>query len=299
MSQYAQLVKRAAFAAMAVATILLIAKLLVWWQTGSVTLLASLVDSLLDLAASFSSLLILNFSLQPADDEHSFGHGKAESLAALAQSTFIAGSALFLVLSGFERFFHPQALVEPELGIWVSMFAIVLTGILVVYQKKVVSLTGSQAIKADSLHYQSDLLMNATVMLALLFSSFGWPIADAVFGIGIGIYILKGAWDIGYQAVQSLLDHRLPQVEIDEIKRVAVGVDQVQGVHDVRTRRSGEIRFIQMHLELRDDLLLIEAHSIADKVEAALMSAFPKSDVLIHQDPMSVVKGERRKYSAN
>jgi len=295
MSQYAQLVKRAAFAAMAVATILLIAKLLVWWQTGSVTLLASLVDSLLDLAASFSSLLILSFSLQPADDEHSFGHGKAESLAALAQSTFIAGSALFLVLSGFERFFHPQVLVEPELGIWVSLFAIVLTGVLVVYQKKVVSLTGSQAIKADSLHYQSDLLMNATVMLALLFSRFGWPIADAVFGIGIGIYILKGAWDIGYQAVQSLLDHRLPQLEIDEIKRVAVAVDQVQGVHDVRTRRSGETRFIQMHLELRDDLLLIEAHSIADKVEEALMRAFPKSDVLIHQDPMSVVKGERRK----
>jgi ferrous-iron efflux pump FieF len=292
MSQYAKLVKRAAFAAMAVATILLIAKLLVWWQTGSVTLLASLVDSLLDLAASFSSLLILSFSLQPADDEHSFGHGKAESLAALAQSTFIAGSALFLVLSGFERFFHPQELVEPELGIWVSLFAIALTGVLVVYQKKVVSLTGSQAIKADSLHYQSDLLMNATVMLALLFSSFGWPIADAVFGIGIGIYILKGAWDIGYQAVQSLLDHRLPQLEIDEIKRVAVAVDQVQGVHDVRTRRSGETRFIQMHLELRDDLLLIEAHSIADKVEEALMRAFPKSDVLIHQDPMSVVKGE-------
>jgi len=295
MSQYAQLVKRAAFAAMAVATILLIAKLLVWWQTGSVTLLASLVDSLLDLAASFSSLLILNFSLQPADDEHSFGHGKAESLAALAQSTFIAGSALFLVLSGFERFFHPQELVEPELGIWVSLFAIVLTGVLVVYQKKVVSLTGSQAIKADSLHYQSDLLMNATVMLALVFSRFGWPIADAVFGIGIGFYILKSAWDIGYQAVQSLLDHRLPQVEIDEIQRIAVGVDQVQGVHDVRTRMSGEIRFIQMHLELRDDLLLLEAHSIADKVEEALMSAFPKSDVMIHQDPMSVVMNERRK----
>jgi len=289
MSQYASLVKRAALAAMTVASVLLIAKLLVWWQTGSVTLLASLVDSLLDLAASFCSLLILNFSLQPADDEHSFGHGKAESLAALAQSAFIAGSALFLVLSGVERLFHPQPLIEPELGIWVSLFAIALTGVLVLYQKKIVALTGSQAIKADSLHYQSDLLMNATVMLALVFSSFGWPIADAVFGIGIGFYILKGAWDIGYQAVQSLLDHRLEQSEIEEITAIALNIDQVQGVHDLRTRKSGEIRFIQMHLELRDDLLLIEAHSIADHVEAALISAFPKSDVLIHQDPMSVV----------
>ena len=290
MSQYAVLVKRAAKYAMLVASILLLVKLIVWWQTGSVTLLASLVDSMLDLAASFSSLLILNFSLQPADDEHSFGHGKAESLAALAQSTFIAGSALFLVLSGVERFFHPQQLVEPELGIWVSLFAIVLTGVLVVYQKRVVKITGSQAIKADSLHYQSDLLMNATVMLALIFSSLGWPIADAIFGIAIGFYILYGAWTIGHLAVQSLLDHRLPQSEVDKIRALALAVDQVQGVHEIRTRMSGEIRFIQMHLELRDELLLIQAHSIADLVEDAVVKAFPKSDVIIHQDPMSVVK---------
>ncbi|NRA19954.1 MAG: cation diffusion facilitator family transporter [Oceanospirillaceae bacterium] len=290
MSQYAVLVKRAAKYAMLVASILLLVKLIVWWQTGSVTLLASLVDSMLDLAASFSSLLILNFSLQPADDEHSFGHGKAESLAALAQSTFIAGSALFLVLSGVERFFHPQQLVEPELGIWVSLFAIVLTGVLVVYQKRVVKITGSQAIKADSLHYQSDLLMNATVMLALIFSSLGWPIADAIFGIAIGFYILYGAWTIGQLAVQSLLDHRLPQSEVDKIRALALAVDQVQGVHEIRTRMSGEIRFIQMHLELRDELLLIQAHSIADLVEDAVVKAFPKSDVIIHQDPMSVVK---------
>ncbi|NQZ30373.1 MAG: cation diffusion facilitator family transporter [Oceanospirillaceae bacterium] len=295
MSQYAVLVKRAALYAMLVASTLLLVKLIVWWQTGSVTLLASLVDSLLDLAASCSSLLILSFSLQPADDEHSFGHGKAESLAALAQSTFIAGSSLFLVLSGIERFFHPQELVKPELGIWVSLFAIIVTGVLVLYQKHVVKLTGSEAIKADSLHYQSDLLMNATVMLALFFSSLGWPMADAIFGIAIGFYILKSAWEIGYQAVQSLLDHRLPQSEMETILALALAVDNVEGVHDLRTRMSGETRFIQMHLELRDDLLLIQAHQIADKVEEALIAAFPGSDVLIHQDPMSVVKPKPNK----
>ena len=293
--QYAVLVKRAALSAMLVASILLVVKVLVWWQTGSVALLASLVDSLLDLAASLSSFLILSYSLQPADEEHSFGHGKAESLAALVQSTFITGSALFLVLSGVERFYHPQDLVSPELGIWVSLFAILLTGILVCYQKWVVKQTGSLAIKADSLHYQSDLLMNGTVMLALILSSLGWPIADAVFGIAIGFYILYGAARIGYEAIQSLLDHQLPQVELQRIRIIALSVEQVAGMHQLRTRMSGATRFIQMHLELDDDLLLIEAHVIADRVEELLICEFPGSDVLIHQDPKSVVPAQNQK----
>jgi len=288
-NNYALLVKRAAMYAMVVASILLVTKLLVWWQTGSVTLLASLVDSLLDLGASFTSLIILNYSLQPADDEHSFGHGKAESLAALAQSMFIAGSSFFLVISGIERFFHPQKLVEPVLGIWVSLFAIILTGALVAYQKWVVKQTGSQAIKADSLHYQSDLLMNGTVMVALIISNLGWPIADAVFGIAIGLYILKSAWAIAYQAVQSLLDHRLPMSELQRIEEIVLAVEDVQGFHQLRTRMSGETRFIQMHLELDDNLKLITAHQIADTVEALLLKTFPNADILIHQDPLSVV----------
>jgi ferrous-iron efflux pump FieF len=293
-NQYAVLVKRAALAAICVASVLLMSKLFVWWQTGSVALMASLVDSLLDLVASFISFFILKYSLQPADDEHSFGHGKAESLAALAQSTFIAGSAFFLVISGVERFFHPQLLVDPEQGIAVSLFALVLTGGLVIYQKKVVRLTGSQAIKADSLHYQSDLLMNGSVMLALVISSLGWPIADAIFGIAIGFYILYGAWQIGYEAVQSLLDHRLPTQELERIKQIVLEVDRVLGIHDLRTRKSGETRFIQLHLELPDELLLIEAHVIADEVESRLMAEFSKTDIIIHQDPISVVLKEIR-----
>lgn len=288
--QYGKLVKSAATAAMLVAGILLIIKLLAWWKTGSVALLASLVDSMLDLAASFTSYIILRYSLQPADHEHSFGHGKAEALAALAQSTFIAGSAFFLVLSGIERFFHPQQLVAPEIGIWVSLFAIVLTGGLVVYQKWVVKQTDSQAIAADSLHYQSDLLMNGAIMLALILSSLGWPVADAVFGIGIGFFILYGAGRIGYDAVQSLLDHQLPDSELNQIKAIALDVELVKGIHQLRTRRSGAVRFIQLHLELDDQLLLIDAHRVADYVENRLLAAFPQSDVLIHQDPVSIMR---------
>lgn len=289
---YGKLVRRAALAAMAVASTLLVVKLGAWWQTGSVALLASLVDSLLDLAASFTSFLILGYSLQPADHEHSFGHGKAEALAALAQSTFIAGSALFLVLSGVERFFHPQPLVDPEIGVWVSLFAIFLTGILVVYQRWVVKQTESQAIAADSLHYQSDLLMNGAIMLALILSSLGWPMADVIFGIAIGFFILYGAFQIGFDAVQSLLDRQLPDTELATIYSIAMAVERVKGVHQLRTRKSGATRFIQLHLELEDQLLLIEAHRVADNVERDLLKKFPLSDILIHQDPVSVVQLE-------
>ncbi len=288
MSDYKKWVNRAAWAATSVAAVLLLVKTIVWWYTDSVAILASLVDSLLDLATSFSSLLIVRFSLQPADDNHAFGHGKAESLAALAQSAFISGSAIFLVLSGVERFFHPQALARPDLGIYVSLFAIVVTGGLVLFQKSVVKKTGSQAIAADTLHYQSDLIMNAAIMLAMVLSYLGWPVADAVFGVGIGVFILSGAIGIAKQAIQSLLDHRLPEEEVEQIRRLVLNNPQVLGVHQLRTRRSGATRFIQLHLELDDDLILIEAHKIADDIEDVLLAAFPNSDIILHQEPVSI-----------
>ena len=289
--KYARLVTMAAWTAMCVATLLMIVKLGAWWHTGSVSLLASLVDSLLDMMASLINLVIVRYSLQPADHEHSFGHGKAESLAALAQSTFISGSACFLLLSGFERLLRPDELVDPEYGVAISLFSIVVTGALILFQQKVVRLTQSQAIAADSLHYQSDLYMNLAIVVALGISWAGWPVADALFAIGIGVFILFNAGKIAWGAVQSLLDRQLPDEELAEIREQALAVELVKGVHQLRTRRSGPVRFIQLHLELDDDLRLIEAHHIADAVERALLAKFPGADVLIHQDPVSVVHG--------
>ncbi|GAK86711.1 cobalt-zinc-cadmium resistance protein [Vibrio ponticus] len=291
---YAKLVTLAAWAATLVATFLLIVKLAVWWITGSVSLLASLIDSMLDIAASVVNLIVIRFSLQPADKEHRFGHGKAESLAALAQAMFISGSAVFLILNGVERFFRPQDLQSPDLGVYVSFFAILVTFALVQFQKSVVRKTGSQAIAADSLHYQTDLYMNAAIMLALGLSWFGLGQADAVFAIAIGIYILYSAFKMVHEAIQTLLDRQLPEEELLKIKQVCLQVDGVLGVHQLRTRMSGPVRFIQLHLELEDELKLIEAHRISDQVELSLLAAFPQADILIHQDPYSVVHTSER-----
>jgi ferrous-iron efflux pump FieF len=296
--EYARLVTLAAWTATFVATLLLIVKLGAWWNTGSVSLLASLIDSMLDIAASLVNLVVVRYSLQPADREHTFGHGKAESLAALAQAMFISGSAVFLVLNGFERFFRPHELQSPELGVYVSLFAIVVTFGLVRFQKHVVAKTGSQAIAADSLHYQSDLYMNAAIMLALALSWFGITQADAVFAIGIGIYILFSAYQMIREAINTLLDRKLPDEELEQIKQCCLEVEGVMGVHQLRTRMSGPTRFIQLHLELEDQIPLIEAHRISDLVEDSLIENFPGSDVIIHQDPYSVVFGPEREQKS-
>ncbi|NOI66244.1 CDF family cation-efflux transporter FieF [Vibrio sp. 99-8-1] len=287
--EYRRLVTLAAWTATGVATLLLIVKIAIWWITGSVSLLASLIDSVLDIAASGVNLVVIRYALQPADKEHTFGHGKAESLAALAQAMFISGSACFLILNGIDRFFRPQPLNSPELGVYVSIFAFVITLGLVIFQKYVVRKTGSQAIAADSLHYQTDLYMNLAIAVALGLSYFGVTKADAVFAIVIGIFILISAYKMVSEAIQSLLDRQLPEEELEKIRQVAVQVDGVLGVHQVRTRMSGPVRFIQLHLELSDEIALIEAHKISDQVESNIEQIFPGSDIIIHQDPYSVV----------
>ncbi|WP_313064141.1 CDF family cation-efflux transporter FieF [Atlantibacter hermannii] len=291
---YGRLVSRAAIAATVTATLLLIMKIYAWWTTSSVSILAALVDSLVDIAASLTNLLVVRYSLQPADDEHTFGHGKAESLAALAQSMFISGSALFLFLTGFERLANPAPMSAPEVGMSVTIIALISTLILVTFQRWVVRKTKSQAVRADMLHYQSDVMMNGAILVALALSWYGWHRADALFALGIGIYILYSALRMGYEAVQSLLDRALPDNERQIIIDIVTSWPGVRGAHDLRTRRSGPTRFIQIHLEMDDDLPLVHAHIVAEQVEQAILGRFPGSDVIIHQDPCSVVPQGRQ-----
>ncbi|MCT8784775.1 cation diffusion facilitator family transporter [Glaesserella parasuis] len=292
--QYNQYVKRAANFAVIVAATLIIAKAFAWWQTGSMAILAAMTDSLVDLFASLTNMLVLRFALQPADDDHTFGHGKAESLAALAQSAFITGSATFLLLQGIQRLTEPQLVQSSELGVAISLFSIVLTAALVWYQKKVVKLTQSPAIEADSLHYQTDLYMNAAILVAMILNIYGVIYADALFAIGIALYILFNAAKMCWEAVQSLLDKALPQEEVDQIWAIALQHPRIIGIHDVKTRRAGAIRFIQLHLELDDHLPLVVAHDITDSLEQKILAAFPHSEVIIHQEPTTIVKQERR-----
>ncbi|MBA0206388.1 CDF family cation-efflux transporter FieF [Pectobacterium aroidearum] len=291
---YARLVTLAAVSATAVALVLFIMKVFAWWHTGSVSLLASLVDSLVDIAASLVNLLVVRYSLQPADTEHAFGHGKAESLAALAQSMFISGSALFLILTGLQHSLEPQTLHAPEVGMWVTLIALVATLLLVSFQRWVVKRTHSQAVRADMLHYQSDLLMNGAILVALALSWKGITRADSLFALGIGGYILYSALRMGYDAVQSLLDRALPDDEHRAIAEVIVNWSGIRGAHALRTRRSGPTRFIQLHLEMDDALPLVQAHQIADDLEQALLKRFPGADIIIHQDPVSAVPENQR-----
>jgi ferrous-iron efflux pump FieF len=293
--QYGRLVSRAAVAATVMASLLLLIKIFAWWYTGSVSILASLVDSLVDIGASLTNLLVVRYSLQPADEEHTFGHGKAESLAALAQSMFICGSALFLVLTGIQHLAQPVPMNQPQVGIIVTVVALVSTLMLVTFQRWVVRRTGSQAVRADMLHYQSDVMMNGAILIALGLAWFGWHRADSLFALGIGIYILYSALRMGYEAVQSLLDRALPEEELQAIEEIVHSCPGIRGAHDFRTRQSGPTRFIQLHLEMDDRLPLVEAHRLADRVEQAILQRFPGSDVIIHQDPCSVVPEPQRK----
>lgn len=294
--QYARLVNAAAIAATVLASLLLIIKIFAWWHTGSVSVLAALVDSLVDIAASLTNLLVVRYSLQPADAEHTFGHGKAESLAALAQSMFISGSALFLFLTGLQHLASPGTMHAPLVGIIVTVIALISTLFLVAFQRWVVRKTRSQAIRADMLHYQSDVVMNGAISLALALSWYGFSRADALFALGIGVWILYCALRMGYEAVQSLLDRALPDSERDDIIDIVTAWPGVRGAHDLRTRQSGPTRFIQLHLEMDDHLPLVQAHRVAEQIEQALLLRFPGADIIIHQDPCSVVPADRQGF---
>jgi len=284
-ADYDRLLKKATIASLTTALILIGAKLVAWQLTGSVSVLASFVDSLMDVFASAVNFFAVRFALTPADDEHRFGHGKAEYLAGLGQAVFICSSAVYLMIHGIERMLHPQPVEDIEVGLVVMGFSIVATVVLLAYQRRVIAATNSSAIKADALHYRSDLLSNLAIIFALVFSFFGWPLIDPVLGICIALYIFYSAWVIGYEAVQMLLDRALPEEDHALIREIVLKEPEVMGIHDVRTRQSGYIKIIQMHIELDGRISLVEAHAIADRVEMRIKQAFPGADVIIHQDP--------------
>ncbi|MGL5040111.1 MAG: cation efflux pump FieF [Aeromonas sp.] len=290
--QYSRWVTFASVAAVATGTVLIIAKLVAWLMTDSSSLLASLTDSFMDVSASVINLLAIRYALAPADDEHRFGHGKAESLAGLIQSAFISGSALLLVMHGISSLLNQAPILQLAAGLWVSAGSIVLTLLLVSFQSMVVRKTNSVAIKADMLHYRSDLLLNAGVLLALVLAGQGWYWADGLFAILIGLFLLWGAGHIGYDSVQALLDRQLPAEDQAKIIALCCEVAGVHGVHDLRTRQSGPTRFVQLHLELDDQLPLVQAHQIADQAELAIRQAFERMDVIIHMDPISALTSE-------
>jgi len=287
---HARLMRLATFAALTVALSLALAKAIAWWLSGSVSLLAGLTDSLLDSAASLLNLIAVHYALRPADDDHRYGHGKAEALAGLGQALFIGASALLVGSHAIERLHNPQPLGAAALGIAVMLLSLAMTIALLLFQRHVVKLTGSTAIRADSLHYRSDLLLNSGILLALLLTRYGWQQLDAIFGIGIAVYIFWSALSIVREAVAVLMDEELATDVSEHMHALACGVPGVLGAHDLRTRVSGTRWFVQLHLELPGELPLSAAHRLCEQVEQAIQAEYPQAEVLVHADPSEVVK---------
>ena len=285
-NQADSLMRMATYASVMVAVVLIVTKFVAWLMTDAVSLLSTLIDSFLDAGASLLNLLAVRQALEPPDKEHRFGHGKAEPLAGLAQAAFICGSAVFLVIEAGERLFNPRTIENTAIGYAVMVLAIVLTLFLLAFQRYVVGKTGSIAITADSAHYQMDVLVNAGVIVSLwLVSAFGWTLADPLIALIIAGYIFWGARRIGITAYQMLMDRELEDDERQKILDIALSHPGVKGLHDLRTRSSGNRVFIQMHLEMDGDMSLLDAHTISDAVEASVLEAFANAEVLIHEDP--------------
>ncbi|QDE29745.1 cation diffusion facilitator family transporter [Shewanella polaris] len=285
-SEYDFWVKLASRASIATALCLIVIKLIAWLYSGSASMLGSLTDSFADALASIVNFIAIRYAIVPADKDHRYGHGKAEPLASLAQAAFILGSASLLLLYGGEKLINPVPVTNPMSGIVVSIIAIVLTFALVLLQRHALVKTNSSVVEADSLHYKSDLLLNAAVLLALVLAQYGWWWADGLFAVFIALFIGNQAIGLSYRSIQSLLDRELDDDTRNKIKALAKQDPRVQGVHDLRTRQAGKTTFIQLHMELAGDLSLYDAHKIAEKAEFTIKAAFDDAEVIIHQDPV-------------
>jgi len=291
--EHARLLRLATRASVAVACTLIIAKAIAWWLSGSVSMLAGLTDSALDGVTSLLNMLAVHYALRPADDDHRYGHGKAESLAGMAQALFIGGSAVLIALQAYERLKHPEPLGAPWLSIGVIVFSLLLTVALLMLQHRVIKQTGSNAVRADSLHYRSDLLLNGSILIALVLAGLGFDQLDAWFGLGIAAYILWSAIQIARESFSVLMDEELPADVSQHMLELACSVPGVLGAHDLRTRISGNHWFVQLHLELPGELTLSVAHGISDQAADAIHKAYPRAEVLVHADPQEVVKAAR------
>ena len=285
------LMHRATTAAVATATLLIVVKLGALMATGSLSMLASLVDSALDVAASLVNLMAVRHALQPADYHHRFGHGKAESVAGLAQAAFIGGSVLFLGLESVQRMVSPVVVTREGVGIGVMLFSIVATALLVLFQRYVVRETQSLAIGADSAHYTGDILVNASVIVAFVLNRLvGWVWIDSVFALLIAGYLAHNAWGIGVASFDQLMDREMPEEDRSRLIIIALSTSGALAVHDLRTRMSGPNTFIQLHLEVDGAMSVTAAHYIAQRVEDALAAAFESAEVIVHIDPIGVVE---------
>lgn len=284
------LTRSAALASISTALFLVVIKVWASVRTGSSAMLGSLADTALDLIASIATLIGVWIAAQPADEKHRFGHGKAEPLAAMFQVILISLSAAGIGFRAVEQFISGQRVAAAPEGIGVSLIAIVATLALLSWQRFVIRRTGSVAISADHVHYQSDLFLNLAVIAALALDQFGgisW--ADPFFGLAIAGWLLMGAWRAARAAIDHLMDREWPDEKRRRFVKVAARHPELSNLHDLRTRTSGTRDFVQFHVDLPGEMSVQQAHDIIERVEGDLQSEFPQMELLIHIDPQGHV----------
>ncbi len=280
------LTQRAAIASVSMALFLLGLKGWAAWETHSVAMLGSLADTGLDIIASLVTLYSVRLAAEPADAQHRYGHGKAEALAALFQSGIIIASAIAIGWRGISRIGTDASPDRPDIGIGVSIVAIAATLVLIAYQRSVVRRTGSVAIRADHVHYSSDVALNASVIAALVLDTMlGLRGADPVFGVGIALWLIWHVREIASHAVDQLMDREWPEDKRARFMAVAGSHPELTGIHDVRTRSSGAQDFVQFHIWVDPEMTVRDAHDAMDELEAKLMTEFPATEVIIHPEP--------------
>ena len=293
-AQNGALNRSAAFASIAVAALLLGLKAWAALSTGSTAMLGSLADTTLDLVASVATLAGVWIAAQPDDDEHRFGHGKAEALAAMFQVVLISLSALSLAFHAVQQLIAGERTQAAGEGIAVSLVAMAATVALLLWQRHVIARTNSLAISTDHVHYQSDLLLNLAVIAALVLDQYlGWRGADPLFGLLIAGWLGWGAWGASQQAIDHLMDREWPQDKKDRFITVLGRHPELRGVHDLRTRTSGNRDFVQFHVWVDRTMTVAQAHDVMDEIERKLLAEFPGIEILIHPDPEGHVDGGR------
>ena len=286
--------RKAATLSIGVALFLVAAKLYAWLSTDSVSLLSSLLDSTLDVMVSSLNLGAIIWAAKPADDDHRFGHDAIEDIVGLAQAVFIGASGLFLIYESGQRMLTPKTITDPRIGIGILLLSILCTLGIVLYQRYVQRKTGSLVIEADSLHYFSDFMVNLSIIASLLIASQpGWSMADPLIAVGIAVYIMRSAIHIGLRAFDSLMNRELPDETRKALVEALNNEAEILGFHELKTTRSGSRNFIQLHLELDEQLTLKQSHVILQRVEDRLREVAGPSEIIIHQDPMPSAHPER------
>jgi len=282
----ARLTRSAALASIAMALFLGVLKLWAVWQTGSTAMLGSLADTALDFVASLATLVGVWVAARPADESHRFGHGKAEALAAMVQVILIVLSAGAIAFRAALRLAEGGRTEAAAQGIAVSAIAILATFALLAWQRHVIRRTGSVAIRADNVHYKSDLLLNLAVIAALAIDQYlGFAQADPLFGLGIAGWLLWGAWRASAEAVEQLMDREWPEEKRLRFVECAARHPELSKLHDLRTRTSGDRDIAQFHVDLPGTMSIAAAHAVIERVEEDLCREFPDLELLIHIDP--------------